>query len=53
MKQIEMTEANPTYADDIWKFRQEILAFDAESENQFAGCMLPDSSMSAEEWIKI
>lgn len=53
MKQIEMTEANPTYADGIWKFCQEILAFDAESENQFAGCMLPDSSTSAEEWIKI
>ncbi len=53
MKQIEMTEANPTYADGIWKFCQEILAFDAESEDQFAGCMLLDSSKSAEEWIKI
>lgn len=24
-----------------------------ESEDQFAGCMLPDSSKSVEEWIKI
>ncbi len=53
MKRIELIEVNSECADDIWKFRQEILAFDAESENQFAGCMLPDSSMSAEEWIKI
>lgn len=53
MKQIEMIEANPKYANSIWKFRQEILAFDAESENQFAGCMLPDTSTSAEEWIMI
>lgn len=53
MKQIEMIEANPKYANSIWKFRQEILEFDAESEDQFAGCMLPDTSMCAEEWIMI
>lgn len=53
MKRIELIEVNSECADDMWKFRQEILAFDAESENQFAGCMPPDSSKSAEEWIKI
>ena len=33
MKRIELIEVNSECADDIWKFRQEILAFDAESEN--------------------
>lgn len=53
MKRIELIEVNSECADGIWKFCQEILAFDAESEDQFAGCMLPDSSKSAEGWIKI
>ncbi len=53
MKQIELIEPNMKYADDIWAFRQEILDCDAESEDQFAGCMSLDVSKSAEEWIKI
>lgn len=38
MEQIELVEIEMRYADDIWKFRQEILECDAENENQFAGC---------------
>lgn len=53
MEQIELIEVNSKYADDIWKFRQEILECDAENEDQFAGCMSLDSSKSAEEWIKV
>ena len=53
MEQIELIEVNVEYADDIWQFRQEILECDAESEDQFAGCMSLDTSESAEEWIKI
>ena len=53
MEQIELIEVNVEYADDIWKFRQEILECDAESEDQFAGCMSLDTSESAEDWIKI
>lgn len=53
MEQIELIEVNFKYADDILKFRQEILECDAENEDQFAGCMSLDTSKSAEEWIKI
>lgn len=53
MEPIVLIEPNGTYAADIWAFRQEILECDAESEDQFAGCMSLDVSKSAEEWIKI
>lgn len=53
MEQIELIEVNTKYADDIWKFRQEILGCDAENESKFAGCLSLDTSKSAEEWIKI
>ncbi len=39
MEQIELVEIEMRYADDIWKFRQEILECDAENEDQFAGCL--------------
>lgn len=51
--QIELVEPQKKYADDIWQFRQEILEFDAENEDQFAGCMSLDQCTSAEEWIKL
>lgn len=53
MEQIKLIEVNTKYVDDIWNLRQEILECDAESEDQFAGCMSLDTSESAEEWIKI
>lgn len=53
MDQILLVESQQMYADEIWKFRQEILERDAEIEDQFAGCMSLDVSKSSEEWIKI
>ncbi|MCI8991281.1 MAG: GNAT family N-acetyltransferase [Eubacterium sp.] len=53
MEQILLIEPQKMYADEIWKFRQEILECDAENEDQFAGCLLLDVSKSSEEWIKI
>ena len=52
-KQIELVEPQRKYADDIWKFRQEIMECDADNEDQFAGCLSLDKSKSAEEWIEI
>ena len=48
-----MVEPQKKYADDIWRFRQEIFEYDAKNEDQFAGCMSLDTSKSAEEWIRI
>lgn len=53
MEQIELIEPKMKYADEIWRFRQEILEYDADSEDQFVGCMSLDTSNSAEEWIRI
>lgn len=53
MEQISLIEPQKMYADEIWKFRQEILEYDAENESQFAGCLSLDVSKSSEEWIKI
>ena len=53
MEKIELVEPQKKYADDIWRFRQEISEYDAKNEDQFAGCMSLDTSKSAEEWIRI
>lgn len=53
MEQIELIEPGIEYADEIWEFRQEILDFDAENEDRFAGCISLEESKSAHEWIKI
>ncbi|MBE5931444.1 MAG: GNAT family N-acetyltransferase [Lachnospiraceae bacterium] len=53
MEQIELIEVQMKYADDIWKFRQEILECDADNEDRFAGCLSLDESESAKEWITI
>lgn len=53
MEQLILIEPQIEYADDIWEFRREILECDADSENQFAGCLSLDVCKSAEEWIKI
>lgn len=53
MVRIDLVEVQEKYADDIWKFRQEILECDTEDENQFAGCLSLEESKSPEEWIKI
>ncbi len=53
MEQIALIEPQKKYVHDIWQFRQEILEYDAQNEDQFAGCKSLDVSKSAEEWIKI
>lgn len=50
---IKLVEPSLEYAADIWAFRAEILEKDADTEDQFAGCMSLDTSSSAEEWIEI
>jgi len=53
VEELFLLEPCAEYAEDIWAFRQEILDFDAGSNDQFAGCMSLNSSSSAEEWIEI
>lgn len=53
MEHIELIEVQKKCADDIWKFRQEILENDDKDEDQFAGCLSLDECNSAEEWITI
>ncbi|MDO5156531.1 MAG: GNAT family N-acetyltransferase [Eubacteriales bacterium] len=53
MDEIALVEVNESYANQIWAFRQEVFEYDAENEDQFAGCMLLDKCQSAEEWIRI
>lgn len=53
MDEIKLAEPTAEYADDLWAFRQEIIEIDADSDDQFAGCMSLDKCKSAEEWIRI
>ena len=53
MDEIKLAEPTAEYADDLWAFRQEIIEADADSDDQFAGCMSLDKCKSAEEWIRI
>lgn len=52
MERIKLIEPNMQYAEDIWKFRQEVMEVDVCDKNQFAGCTGLYASKSAEEWIK-
>lgn len=51
MDEIRLIEPSMNFADDIWHFRQEVLEFDSENEDQFAGCSGLRQSESAEAWI--
>lgn len=51
VKIIDLVEPISEYAKDLWCFRREILNFDADSEDKFAGCMGLEESKTAEEWI--
>lgn len=50
---ITLIEPAENYAEDLWAFRQEVFEYDAETEDQFAGCLSLDTCASAEEWIEI
>lgn len=53
MERIRLIEPTEAYTDDIWAFRQEVFEYDAENEDQFAGCLSLDTCASAKEWIEI
>ncbi len=46
---IVLMEPTAAYADDIWQFRQEIIASD--DRDKFAGCGSLEQCASAQEWI--
>lgn len=48
MEHIELVEPTEVYADDIWKFRQEIIDYDSNNNDQFAGCLSLDTCFSSE-----
>lgn len=49
MSAIRLIEPTLEYAEDIWKFRQEII--DSDDKDKFAGCGNLRECSSAEEWI--
>lgn len=53
MDRITLMEPTEAYAEDIGAFRQEVFEYDAENEDQFAGCLSLDTCASAKEWIDI
>jgi len=53
MGEIDLIEVNSKYANDIWEFRKEILEYDMDNEDQFAGCRGLSESDSAETWINM
>lgn len=50
MNEIKLIEPTIEYAEDIWKFRQEII--DSSDHDKFAGCGTLEQSNSALEWIE-
>ncbi len=50
---IQLIEATPEYAEQLWQFRKEVFEHDPDDGNRFAGCMSIESANSAEEWIKM
>lgn len=53
MEQIRLVEPARYYADEIWRFRQEVKLADAGCRDQFAGCMSLDACSPAQEWIAL
>lgn len=51
MKEIRLIKPSIEYAEDIMKFRQEIL--EANDADSFAGCGVLKKCASAEEWLKV
>ena len=52
MTSLKLVEATPEYAEQVWRFRQEVFDYDNNNESQFAGCLSLDEAASAEEWIR-
>ncbi len=50
---IFLAEADVQYADELEKFKDEVLEADKDNDDQFAGCMGLRNCATAEEWIDI
>lgn len=51
MYSICLVNPSMTYAEDIWKFRQEVLYSKDAERDKFAGCCSLEKCTSAKEWI--
>ncbi len=52
MSIIKLIEPAIAYADDIWEFRKEIIDFNDNDEDKFAGCSGLEKCESVEEWLE-
>ena len=50
---IYLVEATTQFSDELEEFKQEIILYDADNEDQFAGCMGLRNTSTSEEWINI
>lgn len=50
---IFLIEADVRYNRELEEFKKEILEFDADNEDQFAGCLGLKDAASSDEWINI
>ncbi len=50
---IFLAEANDLYADELQRFKEEVLEVDKDNDDQFAGCMGLRDCATAKEWIDI
>lgn len=50
---LRLVEINKNYEDEIWEFRKEILDYDKDNEDQFAGCLGLSEASSSSEWIDL
>ena len=50
---ILLTEADEQYADELQRFKDEVLEADKDNDDQFAGCMGLRDCSTSKEWIDI
>ncbi len=50
---LSLTEANAEYAEELERFKDEVLRCDDGNADQFAGCMGLRESRTAREWIAL
>ena len=48
-----LIEANEKYTDELEHFKNEVLIYDGDNENQFSGCMGLQNCSTGKEWINI
>ena len=50
---LELVAPSPAYADQIRDFRDEVLTYDADNSDQFAGCLGLRECEDPEDWIRL